>query len=130
MIACILLCFQVHAFTHPQLGLALFPWPTMHPPTLVSADSAAKPDSVGQVLPRGLVAGRKYCTVWAAGAVCPWGTLGYYEVEILHAGRDTHFGFCSTDWPGEMVDATLTLSGPRTMTPDSQPSNSSAVSEA
>jgi hypothetical protein len=39
--------------------------------------------------------------VRAAGAVCPWGTLGYYEVEILHAGRNTQFGFCSTDWPGE-----------------------------
>ncbi len=36
----------------------------------------------------------------AVGAVCPWGTLGYYEVEVLHAGSLIQFGFCSTDWPG------------------------------
>ncbi len=36
----------------------------------------------------------------AGGAVCPWGGLGYFEVEVLHAGTATQFGFCSPDWPG------------------------------
>ncbi len=33
--------------------------------------------------------------------MCPWGGLGYYEVEVLHPGCATQFGFCSLDWPGE-----------------------------
>ena len=34
----------------------------------------------------------------AGSAVCPWGGLGYYEVEVLHAGSLTRFGFCGTEW--------------------------------
>ncbi len=35
----------------------------------------------------------------AGGAVCPSGGLGYFEVEVLHAGESTQFGFCSPQWP-------------------------------
>ena len=37
----------------------------------------------------------------AGGAVCAWGGLGYYEVEVLHAGNYTQFGFCSLAWPAK-----------------------------
>jgi hypothetical protein len=53
-----------------------------------------------QLLPRGLVAFRAFSTVLAKDAVCPWGGLGYYEVEVLCAGIATQFGFCSPEWPG------------------------------
>ncbi len=50
--------------------------------------------TLAQLLARGLVAFRANCTVRAEGAMCPLGGLGYYEVEILHAGMGTRFGFC------------------------------------
>ncbi len=33
--------------------------------------------------------------------MCPWGGLGYYEVEVLRAGFATQFGFCSPGWPAK-----------------------------
>jgi hypothetical protein len=54
---------------------------------------------VGQLLPLGLVDFRAYSTVRAGGAICPWGRLGYYEVEVLYAGITPQFGFCSLEWP-------------------------------
>jgi hypothetical protein len=56
---------------------------------------------VGQLLARDLVAFRVWSTVRAGDAVCPWGGLGYYEVEVLHAGDYTQFGFCSREWPAK-----------------------------
>ena len=56
------------------------------------------------MLARGLVAFRELATVRACGAVCAWGGLGYYEVEIVHAGSGMRFGFCSPESPGEVSD--------------------------
>ena len=55
--------------------------------------------SLVQVFARGLVSFKAFSTVRAGGTVCQWGGLGYYEVEILHAGSGTQFGFCSLKWP-------------------------------
>ncbi len=56
---------------------------------------------MAQLLSRGLVSFRAFSTVRAGNAVCPWGALGYYEVEVLHAGCATQFGFCSPAWPAK-----------------------------
>jgi hypothetical protein len=55
--------------------------------------------SFGQFHARGLVSLLAYSTVRASGAVCPWGGLGYYEIEILSAASGTQFGFCIPGWP-------------------------------
>jgi hypothetical protein len=52
-----------------------------------------------QLFARGLVSFRAYSTVRAGRAVCPWGGLGYYEVEVLNPGSAMQFGFCSLQWP-------------------------------
>ena len=57
---------------------------------------------MAQLHARGLVAFRAFSTVRAGGAVCPWGGLGYFEVEVLSPGAATQFGFCSPAWPAEM----------------------------
>ena len=57
---------------------------------------------MGQVLARDLVVFQAYSTVRAGGAVCPWGGLGYFEIEVLHAGDCTQFGFCSLEWPAHI----------------------------
>jgi hypothetical protein len=62
---------------------------------------------VGQVLARGSVAFGAFSTVRAGGAVCAWGGLGYYEVEVLHPGSATQFGFSSPEWPREAEDPGL-----------------------
>ncbi len=54
-----------------------------------------------QLFASGLVSFRAFSTVRAGGAVCPWGGLGYYEVEVLHAGMYTQIGFCSPGWPAK-----------------------------
>ncbi len=55
-----------------------------------------------QLHARGLIAFRAFSTLRAGGTVCPWGGLGYYEVETLSAGSATQFGFCSPEWPAEI----------------------------
>ncbi len=52
-----------------------------------------------QLLAQGRDAFRKFSTVLASGKLFLLGDLGYYEVEVLHAGRYTQFGFCSLEWP-------------------------------
>ena len=54
-----------------------------------------------QLHARGLVTFLAYSTVRAVSAVCLLGGLGYYEVEILHAGIDLRLGFCSPEWSAE-----------------------------
>ena len=46
-----------------------------------------------QLFARGLVSFRAFSTVRAGDAVCPWGGLGYFEVEVLSPGSYTQFGF-------------------------------------
>jgi hypothetical protein len=54
-----------------------------------------------QPLANGLVAFRAYSTVRASSKLCRRAGLFYYEVEILHAGTCTQFGFCSPEFKAE-----------------------------
>ena len=71
------------------------------PPPPKQALTVSNHPHLGQPLAGGLVAFRALSTVRAGGAACPWGAVGYYEIEVLHAGKGTRFGFCSLDWPAE-----------------------------
>ncbi len=67
--------------------------------------SVSDPLSLKQPLAHGLVAFRAFSTVRAGGKLCPCGDLFYYEVEVLHAGTCTQFGFCGPHFAAENGDS-------------------------
>jgi hypothetical protein len=86
---------------HPGL-VPLTPHPAAHQLNLRVAVAVVSPWSLAQLHARGLVTFLAFSTVRAGNAVCPWGALGYFEVEVLSPGLCTQFGFCSPEWPSEM----------------------------